>query len=230
MGKLRIAEMFSSIQGEGVWAGVPSTFVRISGCNLRCQWCDTPYASWSPEGDHWSVPQIIESVNSRGVEHVVVTGGEPMLFEAVEELVGGLKGNGHVVTIETAGTVFRKMECDLLSISPKLANSTPPGEWADRHEKIRTNLEPLAQLIAWHNFQLKFVVKIDDGSKDIDEVRQILEALPPIEKARIMLMAEGTDAASIHEAERKLVPYVIEHGWRLCPRWQIDLFGNTRGT
>src|SRR5687768_3452828 len=124
MSKLRIAEIFESIQGEGIWLGTPSTFVRVSGCNLRCVWCDTPYASWIPEGPTMSIDELLEKVRPT-ISHVVLTGGEPMLFDPIEELARRLKERGHIITIETAGTVYRELPCDLMSISPKLTHSTP---------------------------------------------------------------------------------------------------------
>ncbi|HYW79240.1 MAG TPA: 7-carboxy-7-deazaguanine synthase QueE, partial [Thermoguttaceae bacterium] len=74
---MRIAELFQSIQGEGRLTGTESVFVRVAGCNLRCSFCDTPYASWSPEGQGMSIEQIIARVESFGTRHVVLTGGEP---------------------------------------------------------------------------------------------------------------------------------------------------------
>lgn len=162
MPRLRIAEIFTSIQGEGIWAGVPSTFVRVSGCNLRCHWCDTPYASFQPEGPNLDLNEILGRVEQAGAAHVVLTGGEPMLFDPIEVLAANLKASGHTITIETAGTVFRNLPCDLMSISPKLANSTPteaqaPG-WPERHESTRLNREPLRKLVEAYDCQLKFVV------------------------------------------------------------------------
>src|SRR5205823_11166435 len=104
--KMRLAELFYSIQGEGKLTGVPSIFVRASGCNLRCVWCDTPYASWDPEGDDVPVDQIVRRVGEFGVHHVVVTGGEPMIMPDIVPLCDALKSAGHHVTIETAATVF----------------------------------------------------------------------------------------------------------------------------
>ncbi len=222
--KLRIAEIFHSIQGEGRWLGVPSTFVRVSGCNLRCVWCDTPYASWNPEGPTLEVDQIMAQVRHR---HVVVTGGEPMLFEPVTDLCKALAEAGHVITVETAGTVYRDLPCDLMSISPKLANSTPPpaSGWVDRHEATRLDREPLRKLIERYDCQLKFVA--DPAS--IGEIAALVEDLG-LDPDHVMLMAEGTQAGPLHERERALVPICMERGWRLTPRFQIDLFGDTRGT
>src|SRR6478609_11738043 len=120
---MRIAEIFYSVQGEGTLVGVPSVFVRVSGCNLRCSWCDTPYTSWNPEGDEWTNGAIVTEVAKYPARHVVITGGEPMLFAPVVELSRQLKDRGLHVTFETAGTVYQPVSCDLMSISPKLANS-----------------------------------------------------------------------------------------------------------
>ncbi|MBI4908810.1 MAG: 7-carboxy-7-deazaguanine synthase QueE, partial [Acidobacteria bacterium] len=122
---MKISEIFYSIQGEGVLAGVPSVFVRTSGCNLRCVWCDTPYTSWSPEGVDMTIAAIVERVAADSKGHVVVTGGEPMIQPQIGELTRALRGLGQHITIETAGTVAPEVECDLMSISPKLSNSTP---------------------------------------------------------------------------------------------------------
>ncbi len=224
---LRIAEIFTSIQGEGIWVGTPSTFVRVSGCNLRCAWCDTPYASWNPEGPTLDLTAIIEQVPAN-VSHVVITGGEPMLFDPVNQLAVTLADRGHVITIETAGTVFRDLSCHLMSISPKMSNSTPTEEpWRSRHEATRHRPEVVRELIQSYPYQLKFVVQ---SEADLDEIERYLEAVGPVEPGRVLLMAEGRDPATLRHRASVLVPYAIRRGWRLTPRWQIDLFGDTRGT
>src|SRR5271167_4783176 len=103
---MKISEIFYSIQGEGKRAGVPSVFVRASGCNLRCTWCDTPYASWNPEGEDQSIDRIVAAVKSHGARDVVVTGGEPMIMPEIVQLCARLKDAAHFITIETAATVF----------------------------------------------------------------------------------------------------------------------------
>jgi 7-carboxy-7-deazaguanine synthase len=228
---LRIAESFASIQGEGIWVGIPSTFIRISGCNLRCVWCDTPYASWNPEGENLTVPEIVQNAQNHGLTHIVITGGEPMLFDQVTHLAAELHELGHVITIETAGTVYRDLHCDLMSISPKLANSTPPAEsgWAERHESTRADRTPLARLIEKYPFQLKFVVNPESG-EDLKEIDAILAELPDLPPERVLLMPEGTDAETLHRRARMLVSTCLERNWRLTPRFHVDLFGNKRGT
>src|SRR6476646_1786758 len=145
--RMNISEIFYSVQGEGTLVGVPSVFVRTSGCNLRCAWCDTPYTSWSPEGEPMSVAAVLDRVGEFPASHVVVTGGEPMLFDETVELTRCLKHRGLHITIETAGTLYKPVECDLMSISPKLANSTPEGNWAQRHERLRFQPDVLRQLM-----------------------------------------------------------------------------------
>src|SRR5215218_6948470 len=99
---MRISELFYSIQGEGKLMGVPSTFVRASGCNLRCTWCDTPYASWDPEGEELSVDEIVARVTAFGSRHVVLTGGEPLIMPEMDALCDALHARGHHITVETA--------------------------------------------------------------------------------------------------------------------------------
>src|SRR5438477_12914344 len=140
---MKVAELFYSIQGEGKLAGVPSFFVRASGCNLRCTWCDTPYTSWEPEGREISVAEILSAAREHPARHVVITGGEPMIMPDVVELAAAFKREKYHVTIETAATVYKPLELDLASLSPKLANSTPwdreGGKFAEAHEKNRIN-------------------------------------------------------------------------------------------
>lgn len=234
MASLRISEIFSSVQGEGIWAGVPSTFVRLSGCNLRCVWCDTPYASWHPEGPVRDVGEVLEEVLGSGIDHVVVTGGEPMLFEPVVEFIAGLKRAGRTVTVETAGTVWREVKADLMSVSPKLANSTPPvgtdGGWRERHEERRLNFDVLDRLVRNYDCQFKFVVDPEDGMDDLGEIEAVLSRLPELKAERVLLMPEGRDVETLNRRMKLLVPEAMARGWRLCPRMQIDLFGDTKGT
>ncbi|MGE0001310.1 MAG: 7-carboxy-7-deazaguanine synthase QueE [Fimbriimonadaceae bacterium] len=230
MAALRIAEVFASIQGEGIWSGVPSAFVRVSGCNLRCSWCDTPYASWNPEGPIREVSDIAAEVHGLRVRHVVLTGGEPMLFDAIEPLARDLSERGHVVTVETAGTVFREISCDLMSVSPKLANSTPVGAEADRHETVRSELAPLIRLLGHYDCQLKFVVQASTAEPDVAEIESLVETLGWDRPDRVLLMPEGRNRKAVRDGLAVLAPYVASRGWRLCPRLHIELYGDTRGT
>jgi 7-carboxy-7-deazaguanine synthase len=226
---MRIAEIFHSIQGEGTLVGVPSVFVRISGCNLRCTWCDTPYTSWAPEGPEMSIDQILEQVEHFPCKHVVVTGGEPMLFASVVELTKELKQQAIHVTVETAGTVWQPVACDLMSMSPKLANSTPRerdgGKWADRHDALRYQPEILKRLIGGYDYQLKFVVA---APEDLPEIEQMVGEIGA-SRDRVLLMSEGTSPAVVQERGRWLAEIVKQTGFRYSPRLHVDLWGDKRG-
>jgi 7-carboxy-7-deazaguanine synthase len=226
---MKIAEMFYSIQGEGMLAGVPSVFVRTSGCNLRCTWCDTPYTSWNPEGNDFSIGEIGREVRSHKAAHVVITGGEPMIADEIVELIRQLKAANLHITIETAGTIFKAVSCDLMSISPKLANSTPhqrdAGKWAAQHDRLRYQPEVLKKLIREYDYQLKFVVSSPEDLKEIDAILQGTGA----ERSRVMLMAEGIDAAVIHDRAQWIAEICKREGFRYSPRLHIDLWGDRRG-
>jgi 7-carboxy-7-deazaguanine synthase len=223
---LRIAELFYSIQGEGALVGVPSVFVRTSGCNLRCEWCDTPYTSWKPEGSDWTLDRIVDEVRAHPARHVVVTGGEPMIAPQIVALTERLREAGLHITIETAGTVDQPVACDLMSISPKLANSTPRDpQWSERHERLRIQPQVLAALTARYDYQLKFVIA---GPADLDEVRQIVARLQA-ERERVILMPEGTTSARLHERALWIAEVCKQEGFRFSPRLHVDLWGDRRG-
>jgi len=226
---MKIAEIFYSIQGEGVLAGVPSVFVRTSGCNLRCRWCDTPYTSWNPEGLDWSLERILDKVRADSKGYVVITGGEPMIQPEIELLTAQLLRMQQHITIETAGTVFRNVECDLVSISPKLANSTPwetdGGRWAQQHERLRYQPGVLRQLIRTYDYQLKFVVQ---QPKDTEEIERIVREIHA-DRAKVLLMAEGTAPDQIRERAQWVVEACKSFGFRYSPRLHVDLWGNRRG-
>lgn len=223
-----IAEVFHSIQGEGRLAGTPSTFIRTSGCNLRCVWCDTPYTSWEPEGEERTVESLLDQVRSYDCRHVVITGGEPMLVAGVVELTERLHERGCHLTIETAGTVDLPVTADLMSISPKLANSTPAGsDWETRHEQRRHRPDVVWRLMADYDYQLKFVI---DSPDDVEQVAQYVLELSNVDPDKVLLMPEGIDADTIREKSGWIEEAALERGWRTSPRLHVELFGNTRGT
>jgi 7-carboxy-7-deazaguanine synthase len=222
---VKIAEIFYSIQGEGQLAGVPSVFVRSSGCNLRCSWCDTPYTSWRPEGVEMTVPEIMDQVKGFNAGHAVITGGEPMIARGVEELSRRLREAGLHITIETAGTVFAPVECDLMSISPKLRNSIPEGEWARQHDKLRIRIDVIRRLMDLCDYQLKFVVS---EAADIEEIRDIVSRTCA-EAGRVILMPEGTDPGQLREKAVWIAELCKSQGFRYGPRLHVDIWGARRG-
>lgn len=234
-GAIRICEIYASVQGEGLLTGTPSVFVRTSGCNLRCWFCDTPFASWKPEGPHLTVDEILAQTLEFDVRHIVITGGEPMIHPTLVELCRRLRECGKHITIETAGTMHLSLECDLISISPKLASSAPQaqtsGKWHEVHQSRRERLDIVRTLIERHEFQLKFVV---DSVADAEEVLSYLERLEAgargTDRDRVLLMPQGTDQATLLRQEEWLIPWCEKHDVRYCPRSHILWYGNRRGT
>lgn len=228
---MKIAEIYRSVQGEGCLTGTPSVFVRTSGCNLRCWFCDTPYTSWHPEGVDMAVSEIVAQIEEWDCRHVVLTGGEPMLFAELIPLCERLRERGRHVTVETAGTLYLPVVCDLMSISPKLANSAPSAEehphWNRRHRRECHRPDVLRQLLAEYDCQLKFVV---DERADLEEIHAFLGDFPQAAPERVLLMPQGVDQESLEERAAWLRPYCQEQGWIFCPRMHIEWYGAVRGT
>jgi len=250
---MKIAEIFYSLQGEGKLVGVPSAFVRVSGCNLRCTWCDTPYASWNAgkeAAEELSANDIlvwIHAMNAISPKHVVLTGGEPMMLKESAELIKLLKEHGKHVTVETAGTLWLEGlpvgGIDLASVSPKLSNSTPReregGRFAEMHDRQRIDMEVLKKFATGaggvvKECQWKFVIS---RAEDVTEMEELLGRLNTqlssgsrIDAEDVVLMPEGVDAAALNERSRWLAEVCKEKGYRMSPRLHVHIWGNTRGT
>jgi 7-carboxy-7-deazaguanine synthase len=249
---VRIAEIYSSLQGEGKLTGTPSALVRTSGCNLRCWFCDTPFTSWNPEGDDRGLDEIVAEVerlktvggpwleiwqaisgsaNPPPLQHVIITGGEPMLYAELIPLCEQLRTRGYHITIETSGTLYLPVVCDLMSISPKLASSTPVKQqaeaWTQRHERERHQPAVIQRLLDEFDYQIKFVI---DTPADCKDVEQWLSQFRSVSSDRVWLMPQGIEPAELNRISEWLVPYCAERGYHFCPRKHIEWFGSRRGT
>ena len=229
---MKLSELFYSVQGEGKLLGVPSVFIRASGCNLRCVWCDTPYASWNPEGEDLPITEIMARVREYPARHIVLTGGEPMIMPDVIELCAAIKAAGFHLTIETAATVFHPVAPDLASLSPKLSNSTPHdrenGRFVVMHERQRLNIPVIQEFInSSPDFQLKFVV---DDEGDLLEIDELLARLTGWKPSDVLLMPEGIDATTLQSRAGWVSEICKQKGYRFCPRLHVLLYGNRRGT
>ena len=229
-----ISEIFYSIQGEGELTGVPSVFVRTSGCNLRCAWCDTPYASWNPEGEPRAVDEIVAEVQSHATaRHVVLTGGEPMIAKEIHALASAIRKTDRHITIETAATVKPDgIACDLASLSPKLLNSAPDalehGAWRKKHEATRWQPDVVRAWIDTYPYQFKFVVA---RPEDVEELEHMLAALHrEIPRHKVLLMPEATSLERMRSRSGWLGEVCKARGYRYAHRLHIELYGNKRGT
>lgn len=234
---LPVNELFYSLQGEGMLAGVPSVFVRTSGCNLRCWFCDSYHTSWEPTHAWMELDEIVREVESHHeADHVVLTGGEPLIHEESVVLLDRLVDKGYHTTVETNGTIYRDAAIDLASISPKLKSSTPipekdptgGGEWTERHEEHRINLDTLSTLVDTYKSQLKFVVI---GRRDIPEITDLLVRLrdastSTIQEDDVLLMPEGTTREQLDETREIVAELALKHGFRYTPRLHVDLWND----
>jgi 7-carboxy-7-deazaguanine synthase len=152
-----------------------------------------------------------------------------MIAPDVPPLTYALKASGLHITIETAGTVYTPVACDLMSISPKLANSTPHeregGRFAAQHDRLRYQPDVLRKLMGEYEYQLKFVIA---SPSDLVEVRQ-MQAELGADRGRIILMPEGTRREAVQERGLWLAEECKQYGYRFSPRLHIDLWGDRRG-
>ena len=226
---MKYSEIFYSIQGEGQLVGLPSVFFRTSYCNLRCIWCDTPYTSWQPENKDISVEDAVAAILAYDCQQVVITGGEPFMQpQALISLCQQLQQRGLHITIETNGTLFESVEADLLSISPKLANSNPAtsNHHFQQHQRLRINQPVLRQFLDQYNCQLKFVVETEPDLVEIQQLQQEMQ----IPSSTIVLMPQGISRDQIQAKQNWMVEICKQHGYRYSPRLQVDIWGDQRGT
>lgn len=250
--------MAGTLQGEGKLLGVPSLFLRTSGCNLACAWlgldgkgsiCDTPYTSFNPEINKMKINDIIKIIENNigdNIRHLVITGGEPLIQPYIIELITEIKMmfNLHI-TIETNGTIHKNLRSivDLMSISPKLSNSVPTKEHLDgtgisyqvnrekTHKKLRKNLPILQEYLNEKNSAyFDFQLKfVVSRPEDIIEIKEeYLDSLIGWNENDIVLMPEGYTKESLQQSTLLAVRAAIENGWRFTPRLHVDLFNNKK--
>lgn len=227
---MKFSECFKTIQGEGVFVGVPSVFFRTSFCNLRCHWCDTPWTSWKPENKDITVEEAADLISAFDCKHVVITGGEPYVqARDLTLLCDILVKREHFITVETNATIYVPTKAQFISMSPKLSNSTPSEEldkkWSKKHEKFRINAEAIQKFITKHGCQIKFVVAHED---DIIEIREIEEKLK-LPKELIMLMPEGQTKREVRQKSEWLANLCKDNNYRYSPRLHVDIWGKKRG-
>lgn len=233
-GTMQVLEIYQSKQGEGIWTGQSSVFVRFLGCPLRCRFCDSEFARYIPEdstiGADLTPEEIVGRILLLDLPHVVLTGGEPMFTPEIVDLTKSLKDFDYHVTIETSGTIFHPVTCDLMSISPKLQNTTPLDgdmETIREHDRERSRPEIVQKFMLRYNYQLKFVV---DAEEDLPEVEEYLTHLHGIVPNRVLLMPQATDAETMQKKAMWIEPFCFAKGYRYCPRMQLVWYGNQRRT
>jgi 7-carboxy-7-deazaguanine synthase len=235
---MRIVEEFYTLQGEGKFLGVPSYFIRTTGCNLRCAWknpagditlCDTPYTSWKPEkGDNFNIDKFIQDNGDKPFNHIVITGGEPTMQRDIAQIVNKLQEYKYDITIETNGTIYVPgIKNVFLSISPKLKNSYAQtgGVEKNMHTKNNHFINTIKQWMVDNDYQIKFVY---NDVSDLDEILDIKEQIgAPANK--IYLMPQGISTEQFKYKEKQMFEICKEYGFNYSPRMHVDIFGNKRG-
>ena len=240
-----LGETYTCLQGEGKYMGIPHILIRVTGCRLRCQFsnsfCDTPYASWKPEKGKFNIFDIIGVYDDNPqIKHTMITGGGPTIHpKLLQELCKIGKDYGHTITIETEGSEFVQTVGDLISLSPKLSNSTPrPGTWMPfanrevtesdkkKHEKWRCNYEAMKQLIDNHtDYQLKPVISTLAELGEVKDLQKILD----IPNDKVWLMPEGLTEEQIKTRRVWLMELCTELGYNYAERLHIIAYGDRRG-
>ncbi len=223
---MKISEIFKSIQGEGLYVGTPTTFVRLALCNYACSWCDTKY-SWMPNYAHEWKEMTSEGVLSQitgDVKHVCFTGGEPMVqAEELQPISMQLRKRDHFLTVETNGSIYEIDKhhwlFDFWTVSPKLSGSGM---------RDRLDFEVLDNIFANEEGQLKFVVTSKTELSEILDILQSLNSTPP----QTVLQPEWyTWRDRYEEALRMLVEETAN--WpsrpRVLPQLHKLIWGEKRG-
>ena len=240
-----INEIYTCLQGEGKLMGIPHILIRVTGCKLRCQFansfCDTPYSSWSPEKGRFSYDDIHNFYEKHShIKHTMITGGGPTSHpEMLRELCKIGKQYGHYITIETEGSEYVSTQADMISLSPKLSNSTPrPGtvmpfsgkvvteKHKQRHEKWRCNYDAMKMLLDVHpDYQMKPVIS---SEKDLQEVKELQKILS-VPNNKVWLMPEGLEPKQLNKRRRWLMDLCTEQGYNFTDRLHIIAYGDIRG-
>ncbi len=203
-----IIEIFYSLQGEGKLAGVPSTFIRLAGCNLRCPWCDTKYAWSYSHTERLAVDKILNRVSQFSTNYIVITGGEPLIHRNLHILLKLLSAKDFHITVETNGSLYRKFHCDLLSLSPKIP-----------YKNYKPNT--LKRLISQcDDYQVKLLVA---DKNDIADVFEFENRFRFIDRKRIYLMPRSDNYSEYIRIARKVSRLALKYNFNFTPRLQLEL-------
>ncbi len=227
VGLLRVSadKTFFSVQGEGINIGRPAIFFRLQSCNLNCRWCDTTY-TWNKsdecfwtDTENWNFKQFITEISQYGCKHLVITGGEPLLQQAVLEQFL-LQLSDWYFEIETNGTIapsaWLAKNCRF-NVSPKLSNSGIPTSRRLKY-KVLTDFNRLKKTT------FKFVVT---ELKDLEEIKNIIETCG-LDNDKIILMPEAQTLEVLTQRLQQLCGSVASKGWRILPRLQLIIWGAER--
>lgn len=209
---MKVNEIFLSIQGEGKMQGVPSVLVRLKGCNLNCVWCDNRDDKIDWEISH---VELLNLLDDYGINNVILTGGEPLLYSQIELLTNELKEKEYFLTIETNATIIKNVKADLISMSPKLAHANI------KNEIVTINYEVIQYYIDNYEYQLKFVVK---NENDFIAVQHIIQKLRNVDCNNVFMMPLAKSLAELTRLQKEIVRLCIKYHYRYANRLQLQIW------
>jgi len=216
---IRVSEWFLSLQGEGPTAGVPAHFLRLQGCSVGCQWCDSKY-TWEPEkGEESSLRTIAAALAKLGkAELFVLTGGEPMEHPQFQDIVAWASSRWKRVEIETSG-----------SQRPPPVPANVNWNWSPKLNSATENSDATWQYASQFKTTDQYICKVVvDTQLDWGDLQLRLERAH-IPKNHVVVMAQGVSHEQVHERYQWLAPLCIQAGYRLTPRLHVDIWGAKRG-
>jgi len=211
MATLKVSEIFGpTFQGEGNTTGQYCSFLRLSGCNLKCSWCDTKYAA---QGEFIEIREVLDRLFAMLPRRVVISGGEPLLQQGyLQPVVDGLREAGILVDIETNGTIIPTLKkvCQY-NVSPKLRNACKNGIYQG--------------VLTWFATQTNCIFKfVCANDSDVREVGGL-----GLEASKVWIMPEGMTTAALDASLKAIIPTTLEYGYNLTDRLHIRLWGCKRG-
>ncbi len=227
---INICELFQSIQGEGNLQGMPSVILRLTGCNLNCKWCDTQMLLKDNKGIEYTDEMLLKVLQGYNCSHIIITGGEPTINTNLNELIKILKDNGYYVTVETNATNIIDLDCNLVSMSPKLSNSVPFTKQDEdklaEYNKQRININAIKHYIQNNNYQIKFVCR--GLQSDIDEVKNILKLIGEYDSTKVMIMPLADSREQLYFVQKELIRLCVKNNLRYANRLQLQVWNNEK--
>jgi len=209
-----------------VLTGTVSVIVRLWGCNLKCKWCDERSNLKIDKSHVFSVNKIVEHIKAYDCDHVVITGGEPMIQEGIISLTKKLKETNSHVTVETNATVRKDVFCDLISMSPKLSSSVPSDiNNRKAYDKRRINIKVINYYIKNYNYQMKFVV---GKESDFNEIDEILSKISNYDRTKILIMPLAASRRQLFSSQKNIARMCIEKNYRYANRLQLQIWGQNK--
>lgn len=223
---MRVTEIFKTIQGEGILSGTVSVIVRLWGCNLKCKWCDEQFSLRPGTSYELSIKGMLEEIRGYNCENVMITGGEPLIHQGIVALTNELKDNNYHVTIETNATIQKNVNCNLISMSPKLSHSIPDNvSDIRRYDEKRIKINVIRYYIKNYDYQIKFVVGCE---KDFDEIEEILLKVGSHDRSKVLIMPLASSRRQLFRIQKEIVAMCIERNWRYANRLQLQVWGQNK--